>query len=489
MKLKTYRSSTMGDALAQVKTDLGSDAVILHTRAYKVGAIFGLGGRPQVEVTATIAKHTRRETTAHGPTRDPTRERTLDAPTGPRRSALDKAYAHDRPRSQNSVAIATETSAAPALGSGPSAARSLAQAAIRAASRTGSAGQSAELLHASMGGSGTATSTIAANPTTRAAPALKLVQPSLASALAPVADESLRLELAAIRRMVGQVLQDGRSAGVVPMPEALLATYLQLLEAEVSRELADQITAQVRDELTATELADVRTVREAVCARLAQMLPSATAHLAPARSSLDRPFTITLVGPTGVGKTTTLAKLAAAHKLRHGRSVGLVTCDTYRIAAVEQLRTYAGIIGVPLKVALTPGEMARAMEQLSACDVVLIDTAGRSPSDAQRLGELREMVAAARPHQTHLVLSSAAGVSAMTRAAERFAPIRPDHVIFTKLDEAVSFGVLVETARKVTASLGCKLSYLTTGQEVPDDIEPSRPERLARLVLEGTLTP
>src|SRR5690606_2295500 len=126
--------------------------------------------------------------------------------------------------------------------------------------------------------------------------------------------------------------------------------------------------------------------------------------------------------------------LAAAYKLRHGRRVGLITSDTYRIAAVEQLRTYANIIAVPLKVGMSPQEMAGACAEMAEggnFDVVLIDTAGRSPHDGARLEELRGFIAAADPHETHLVLSSAASEAALMRAAEQFAVVSPNRVILT----------------------------------------------------------
>jgi flagellar biosynthesis protein FlhF len=148
---------------------------------------------------------------------------------------------------------------------------------------------------------------------------------------------------------------------------------------------------------------------------------------------------------------------------------------------VDQLRTYAEIIGLPLKVAMSAAEMGPVVQSLSDCDVVLIDTAGRSQKDTGRLEELRQFIAAARPHQTHLVLSSTASESVLVEAAQRFAHVNPDRIIFTKLDEAVNFGVLVTVARRVSL----KLSYVTTGQEVPDHIEVGQPERLARLLLEG----
>ena len=192
-------------------------------------------------------------------------------------------------------------------------------------------------------------------------------------------------------------------------------------------------------------------------------------------------MTIALVGPTGVGKTTTVAKLAASYKLRHGRRIGLITTDTYRIAAVDQLRMYADIIGVPLKVALTSDDMTTAVESFRDRDVILIDTAGRSQRDRPRISELSRLIDAARPHETHLVLAGNGNESVLIEAAQNFGAASPNRVIFTKLDEAVNFGVLLNVARRVSL----QLSYVTTGQEVPDHIEVGRSDRIARLILDS----
>jgi len=291
-------------------------------------------------------------------------------------------------------------------------------------------------------------------------------------------------ELASLKKLVGQVLtRTGRVSHAPQMPDALFKLYTQMLEAELADELADEVVAAARRELEGDEEPTEREVRRAVHRRLAEMIPAVAEPPKPRRAKDGRPLTIALVGPTGVGKTTTIAKLAATYKLRHGKSVGLITSDTYRIAAVDQLRTYANIIGLPLEVAMTPADMKAACRKLSQRDVILIDTAGRSPSDAARLEELREFIDAANPHETHLVLSSASSEKTMVSAAERFATAEPDRVIFTKLDESVGFGVIVNAARRI----GVKLSFITTGQEVPDHLEPGRPERLATLILDGEL--
>jgi len=230
------------------------------------------------------------------------------------------------------------------------------------------------------------------------------------------------------------------------------------------------------------------------------MIPTDPTAGNPAATSDGRPRVIALIGPTGVGKTTTIAKLAATFKIKHRKNVGLITMDTFRIAAVDQLKVYANIIGVPLHVVSKPTEMEAAMRAMrvqpspssphsaassaparSACDVILIDTAGRSQRDDQRLVQLGQLLRAADPHEVHLVLSSTCTQAVLMQAVERFSAIRTDRIIFTKLDEAVSFGVLVNVARKANK----RLSYITTGQEVPHQIEAGGAERLADLVTGG----
>ncbi len=188
---------------------------------------------------------------------------------------------------------------------------------------------------------------------------------------------------------------------------------------------------------------------------------------------------VALVGPTGVGKTTTVAKLAANFKLVHGLKPGLVTVDTFRIAAVEQLRTYAEIIDLPLAVVNSAGEMRRAIDSLGDVDLVLIDTAGRSPRDEVKIRELGDFLTEARPDEVHLVLSAVSGERSLRSAVERFASVRADRLILTKLDEADGLGAILA----VIGQAGRPVSYLTTGQAVPDDIEPADRSRLARLIL------
>jgi flagellar biosynthesis protein FlhF len=186
-----------------------------------------------------------------------------------------------------------------------------------------------------------------------------------------------------------------------------------------------------------------------------------------------------LIGPTGVGKTTTIAKLAANFRLRDQHHVGLITVDTYRVAAVEQLRTYADIIDLPMEVVSTPREMRQAVERLAHLDLILLDTAGRSPRDNVQIQELKSLLAEAQPDETHLVLSSVTSTRALTKTAERFADVGADALVLTKLDEATGLGNLLPLLR----SCRLPLSYVTNGQNVPDDIDQADCRKLAREVL------
>ena len=173
------------------------------------------------------------------------------------------------------------------------------------------------------------------------------------------------------------------------------------------------------------------------------------------------------------------AKLAANFRLRDGVKMGLVTVDTYRIAAVEQLRTYAEIIDLPMKVVTSPPEMRRTMDELIGLDLVLIDTAGRSPRDGLQIQELKSLLSEADVDQVHLVLSMTSSMRSLEATVEKFSAVKTTSLMMTKLDEAAGMGALLSLPRKVDLPI----SYLTTGQDVPEDIEPAVAGRIARLVL------
>ena len=186
----------------------------------------------------------------------------------------------------------------------------------------------------------------------------------------------------------------------------------------------------------------------------------------PIQVTPGRRRVVALVGPTGVGKTTTLAKLAAQFTLERGLKVGLITADTFRIAAIEQLRTYADILGIPLHAVDTPAEMATALRETADCELVLADTAGRSHRDPSRVQELRETLAVLRPDETHLVLSLTAHPREAVEVLECYLPLGISKLALTKLDEVCSPSLILSL--RMHSDL--PLSYVTCGQSVPDDI-------------------
>jgi flagellar biosynthesis protein FlhF len=283
-------------------------------------------------------------------------------------------------------------------------------------------------------------------------------------------------DLSRLHAMVADLSRQGRIDHLMPdVPGSLVSTYAKLLESDVPEPLARRLVRQVGERLEPEELHNPDAVRDALC----DAVESCVAVAPPIRPVAGVPRVVALVGPTGVGKTTTVAKLAANFKLTQGFKAGLVTVDTYRIAAVEQLRTYAEIISLPLAVANTPGEMKRAIADLGSVDLVLIDTAGRSPRDEVKIRELAGFLTEARPDEVHLVLSAVAGERSLRAAADRFAIVQADRLILTKLDEADGLGGVLAVLGSGTRPV----SYITTGQAVPDDIEPADRRRLARLIL------
>ncbi|MGQ9524424.1 MAG: flagellar biosynthesis protein FlhF [Armatimonadota bacterium] len=188
---------------------------------------------------------------------------------------------------------------------------------------------------------------------------------------------------------------------------------------------------------------------------------------------------VALIGPTGVGKTTTIAKMAAVASLDYKAKVALITSDTYRIGAVEQLRTYCQILRLPLEVALSPDEMAAAVHTHQDKDLILIDTVGRGQKHFLHLSELAAVLRAAEPTQTHLVLAASSDRYVMIDVIEKFGMLSPDRLIFTKLDEAVRLGEIVN----VVVNTGMPVSYITDGQKVPEDLHLADPRLLAERIV------
>lgn len=298
--------------------------------------------------------------------------------------------------------------------------------------------------------------------------------PRFAPERVPPTDD-MKGQLNELQAMVRQLCRQSDRRQPQDLPESLFRLFTDLIEADLNEDLARELVERVRAEASGTELADPVLAK----ARVAQIVESEIRVTGPLSVSRGTQRLVALIGPTGVGKTTTIAKLAANYRLKEKRRVGLITVDTYRIAAVEQLRTYADIIDLPMQVVSSPREMREAVRGMSHLELVLIDTAGRSPKDDVKIRELRAFLTEAGADDVHLVLSSVANLRTLQQTAARFASVGTTALILTKLDEATGLG----NALPLLRSCKLPLSYLTNGQNVPDDIEIADPRRMARQIL------
>lgn len=184
------------------------------------------------------------------------------------------------------------------------------------------------------------------------------------------------------------------------------------------------------------------------------------------------------IGPTGVGKTTTIAKLAAQFLLNEGKSIGLISADTYRIAAVEQLKTYSDILNIPLEVIYHPSEIHNAIKKLNEKDIIMIDTAGRSHKNQKQIIELKALLDEIEEKDIYLVMSCTSKERDIKEIINSYKFIENYSVIFTKLDEATTFGSIINTGKETKRPI----AYITTGQSVPDDIEEVSIEKIVSLI-------
>ena len=280
---------------------------------------------------------------------------------------------------------------------------------------------------------------------------------------------SERGSLAALREDLQQVKANLSRLATAVRPEEkeianpILRLFQQRLrERGVDPGVAGSLVQVLNLQINSQDAADPQALRRSLGATLEKFFSFSPAP----RRRRDACEVIALVGPTGVGKTTTIAKLAANAKIHERARVGLLSVDTYRLAAIDQLRSFTHIADMPLQIAYTREEIAAALQRLSTMDLVFVDTAGRSPQHAEHLEQLNDFIRVIHPDQIHLVMSATTKPGDLRTITQQFAVTRFDHVLITKIDETTDLASLLN----LQAVGPLRLSYFGTGQNIPDDI-------------------
>ena len=285
--------------------------------------------------------------------------------------------------------------------------------------------------------------------------------------------ESLKQELNEVKSALGELAQHIKHSKMPILPETLKNVYTALVGNEVEEDIALEIVQTCNHKLNGTELDSQSSVDMFIYDLISRFIIES-----PVRKHDRKGYVTAVVGPTGVGKTTTVAKLASIGKLVRGEQVAMITADTYRIGAIDQLKTFADIAAIPMAVVYTPDEMITAIRKFSRFDTIYIDTVGRSQRSADKIIELGRFIDAADPNEVHLVVSANFSLSVARDVYKKFKGLKPNRLLITKVDEAVSFGTILSMARDSRLPF----SFITNGQNVPDDIEPISSRKLANMI-------
>lgn len=257
---------------------------------------------------------------------------------------------------------------------------------------------------------------------------------------------------------------DNAYNGNIEEKEEIKEIKKMLRDNDVSEDIVEKILEELN------EVEDIKEALEKTKSIIEDMVKVST-------EDLKGP--VVLVGPTGVGKTTTIAKLAGRLSLVEKKKVGLITIDTYRIGAVEQLRTYADIMNIPFKVVFSIKDMEDTIEDMKNCEVILIDTTGRSSKNVMQISELRAFIEKVNSNNVHLVISSTTKDKDIDNIVEGYKILGYKSIIITKLDETTTYGSILNIANRTKKPI----SFMTTGQDVPDDIKVTTTKEISGLIL------
>ena len=288
--------------------------------------------------------------------------------------------------------------------------------------------------------------------------------------------DTLVKEIADLKSMI-QTMQ--RMSTQSQYPDELLPFVDSLKQQELGEELitaiSDELFVHFKNEKVPLQWTDMRRVAENCLNNQLKALPIDGL-------SYEKKY-INVLGPTGVGKTTTIAKMAARAALEKKKKIGFITTDTYRIAAIEQLKTYAALLQAPVEVVYSAKDYEEAIKRLAHLDLIFIDTAGRNYKEAKYVEDLQTIINFNDQVESYLVLALTAKQKDMESIVEQFEKLRIEKFIFTKLDETNSIGTMFNLMIKYKKGL----AYYTNGQEVPEDIEQPSIESLIELFFKENL--
>jgi flagellar biosynthesis protein FlhF len=426
MKLKRFEALSLQEALQAVKAELGPEAVIVSSRRIqKAGGLFGLLSQSVIEVTAAVDRSAQTEEVQPAVTLDGSLQALIQKQIPVAHPSVEQPKAKKEPTFSEQLQVATVLDPV------------------------------TQHLH----------------DMKEEIQRLRESQKDPEQTLGP-----LRQEIEGLRIVVGEVLGSQMHKRVQGLPGDLLEDYQALVGHGVDAQVAHQVLRSVVETLGTAGLGNREAVNELLRERMEGLLGVSN----PSVSRQYGQKIMMLVGPTGVGKTTTIAKLAglARQQDAHQRTV-LITLDTYRVAAVEQLRVFAKILKIPLEVAVSQQDFLACLGRHQEADLVLIDTAGRSPKDRAGHEELVAMTRGSFKIETHLVLAAPVAESVQMETIQRYQTLPIHKIIMTKLDETSRFGSMYN----VLSQAGIPVSYLSAGQRVPEDLEPATRQGLVELVL------